>query len=115
MEATLTQVIAPMGCYSGPGCIGGIQRSTQSFIHSSTHVPCAYERKALIRRVLTEDPKSKLLRAAIETHFSRTLSIREWHIKSDRVKDLQVEQFIENIRSSANKTLLGVETTECAV
>lgn len=110
MEASLMQVVAPMGCYSGSANIGTIQRTTQSFIHSSIFLPGERERKALIRRVLPEDPASRCLRAAVESHFYRTLSVRAWHVLPDRQKTLQVEQFIEAVRNGAQRRLAGVET-----
>lgn len=111
MDSSLAQDVAPLGCYSHGSGIGCIQRSTQSYIHSSIRRPGLAERKEIIRRILSSRRDDRELRAAVECYFFRTARVGEWHILRDDQKSARVCEFISNVWAAAQgvSTVIGRE------
>lgn len=101
MEASLSLMLAPMGCFSATATFGAMQRETQSYIKSSISFPGLAARKEIVRKVLTGRKTDKHLRAAVEVYFYRTARASQWHAQSDARKAELVDEFIDNVQRNA--------------
>lgn len=101
MEASLSLMLAPMGCFSSTATFGTVQRETQSYIKSSISFPGLAARKEIVRRILTGRKTDKHLRAAVEVYFYHIARISQWHTQSDTRKAELVDEFIDNVQRSA--------------